>query len=149
MRHELPITRVSPGQPVPSSRARPGLGVYKRRPRAEGFSFWRPRATAPTQARATAIVTRECAWRLLVSDARWWRFLDRWRGGGSTPNVGRASDDAPPGPSGGSTPNPRTKVARPNVRVATAPHETRGSSDVIEGARCVRRQSRVTSSDPA
>jgi hypothetical protein len=37
----------------------------------------------------------------------------------------------------------------PDARVATAPHETRGSSGITEGVRCAERRSLMTSSDPA
>ena len=56
---------------------------------------------------------------------------------------------ASPGPRGGDTPKASEQAALPDVRVATASHEARGSSGVMEGARCAQRRSRVTSFDPA
>jgi hypothetical protein len=53
------------------------------------------------------------------------------------------------GPRGGGIPKAGEQVVPPNGRVATAPHEARGSSDIMEGARCAPRRSRVTSSNPA
>jgi hypothetical protein len=49
----------------------------------------------------------------------------------------------------GFVPYPRTTVARPDGRVATALHKARGSSGVKKDARFARRRSRVTSPDPA
>jgi hypothetical protein len=53
------------------------------------------------------------------------------------------------GPRGGGTSKAGEQATPLDVRVATATHEARGSSDVTEGARCAQRRSRMTSSDPA
>jgi hypothetical protein len=77
--------------------------------------------------------------------------------GGRDSLIQMASDGGAPvqaaaaslGPRGGDTPKAGEQVALPDVRVATVPHEARGSSGVTEGARCTQRRSRMTSSDPA
>jgi hypothetical protein len=53
------------------------------------------------------------------------------------------------GPWGDGTSKAGEQATPLDVRVATATHEARGSSGVTEGARCMHRLSRVTSSDPA
>jgi hypothetical protein len=63
------------------------------------------------------------------------------------PLCGQAA--ASPGPRGGCTSKAGEQAVPLDVRVAMATHEARGSSDVTEGARCVQRRSRMTSSDPA
>jgi hypothetical protein len=174
----LPITRGIPGQTVPSGRAGPGPGVYKRRPKRQGSIFYVPwsmsdgahsgacdggscpraRATtdpwpvavAPRPKRAVAAVPRSgVAAAIPRSVTWWWRLLDsegkRRRG-----HV-RASCGVPGAPRrvrGGGTPKAGEQAAPPNVREATVPHEARGSSGVMEGARCMQQWSRVTSSDP-
>jgi hypothetical protein len=63
------------------------------------------------------------------------------------PLCGQAA--ASPGPRGGGTSKAGKQAAPLDVRVVMATHEAQGSSGITEGARCARRWSRVTSSDPA
>jgi hypothetical protein len=87
----LPITKGISGQTVPSGRAGPGPVVYKRRPKALGFSFlrntmiheWRRpprrvrRRQLPKSARRRRTHNRWSRWPWLPDlNARWRRFLD-------------------------------------------------------------------------
>jgi hypothetical protein len=100
-------------------------------PRARTAVDPKPVATAPRPERVVAVVPR--------SVVRWRRLPDpegeRRRG------PVRASDGDPGAPRrarGGGAPKTGEQAAPPDVRVATSPHETRGSSGVAEGARCAR-----------
>jgi hypothetical protein len=150
MRLNFTITIESLGQTVSFGRVGPGSGVYKIRPGALGFCFWRP------------------SW--FTSDGA---HLGAGGSGPATSSCGGSGSPTRTGSDGGSSirssdggslsvvrwrrlPDPEGDQRRGNgaserrlPRGLKAVHEAWGSSSVMEGARCVRRWSHVTSSDPA
>jgi hypothetical protein len=154
---------------VQSGRAGPGPDVYKTRPGVLGFSFSCPSrfisddvcddGGCPTACAAVdpqPVAAAPLPRRVVVAVPRS-TVAPRSRGQATAGLLcGQAA--ASPGPRGGNSSKVGEQAASLDVRVATAKHEARGSSGVMEGARFERRHGRrevratmiaVTSSDPA
>jgi hypothetical protein len=149
---------------VPFGRARPGPGVYKRWPGALGFSFSRAtpiheRQRPPSRVRRRRLPESAHDGGPPAGGCGGRGSPTQTRSGGDSP-IERASDgeapvwacSADPGAlrqtRGGGTPKAGEQASPPDVRVAKAPHEARGSSGVTKGGRCEQQWLRMTSSDP-
>jgi hypothetical protein len=160
MSHVLLITKGSSGQTVSSSHARPGPGVYKRRPGVLEFSFWHPTPIHERQRHQGVCDGGSCTRAREATDLRTVvavaavprsgvvaavpRSAARWRRRGPGADKRRR----PRGPRRRHFQGGRASGA-PDVRVAMAPHEAWSSSGVMEGVRCAQRRSCVISSDSA